>query len=79
MTGPNVSVILRFYSSQIGPLVIVTIQDERTKLKIQCCSGDSGTRPPSGKEILASIERCPYLRGRFVLKRLLWDITMWPF
>ncbi len=31
------------------------------------------------KLILASIERCPYLRGRFVLKRLLWDIKMWPF
>ncbi len=25
------------------------------------------------------IERCLYLRGRFVLKRLLCDITMWPF
>ena len=26
-----------------------------------------------GKEILASIKKCPYLGGRFVL----WDITMW--
>ena len=41
-------------------------------------SGTPLLRPPLGKENLAFIEGCPYLRGQFELRKILRDITMWP-
>ena len=41
-------------------------------------SGTPLLRPPLRKENLAFIEGCPYLWGQFELRKILWDITMWP-